>query len=109
MKTLCLEQIQVLEKIDAGFPDWKGDILQHLSTAELNLARLDLQAGIIDRPQFLTQVKNAMKMVQEGIRCKSTVKLNRSNVSLDQMINSLSDSESRNSSVHGSFVDLRKT
>ena len=104
MKLLCLEQISVLEKIDAGFPDWKGDILQHLSTAELNLARLDLQAGIIGRPQFLVQVKNAMKMVQEGIRCKSCVKIARTNVSLDDMINSLSDSDS----LHGSFVDLRK-
>ncbi len=39
MKELCLDQLEVLGKIDPGFPDWKGDILKHFSTAELNLAR----------------------------------------------------------------------
>jgi hypothetical protein len=41
MKELCLDQLEVLGKIDPGFPDWKGDILKHFSTAELNLARYD--------------------------------------------------------------------
>ena len=34
MRNICQEQIQVLSKVDKGFPDWKGDIYKHLSTGE---------------------------------------------------------------------------
>ena len=40
MKRICNEQLEILSKVDPGYPSWKGDILKHLSTATLNLARL---------------------------------------------------------------------
>jgi hypothetical protein len=56
MRELGLNQLEVLGKIDTGFPEWKGDILKHFSTAELNLARINLESGKIQRPEFLVQV-----------------------------------------------------
>ncbi len=58
MRELGLNQLEVLGKIDPGFPEWKGDILKHFSTAELNLARINLESGKIQRPEFLVQVFN---------------------------------------------------
>jgi hypothetical protein len=117
MRDLCNEQIQVLERVDSGYPDWKGDVLKHMSTALLNLARMDLQDGLIERPEFLTKVREAMQLVREGVRCKSCVKVERSTsrtMTLDEMVDNMSDSEagsslssSRNSSVHSSTIDLR--
>ena len=40
MKRICKEQLEILSKVDPGYPSWKGDILKHLSTATLNLARM---------------------------------------------------------------------
>ena len=40
MKRICNEQLDILSRVDPGYPSWKGDILKHLSTATLNLARL---------------------------------------------------------------------
>ena len=40
MKRICNEQLEILSKVDPGYPSWKGDILKHLSTATMNLARL---------------------------------------------------------------------
>ena len=110
MKQICQEQLQVLEKIDTGFPDWKGDIFKHLSTALLNLARIDMESGTIQRPEFLQRVKEAVQMVQEGIRCKSCVKVARSTMHLDEMIDSMSDSEAFSSNAtsrSSSMLDLR--
>lgn len=107
MKHICQGQLEILDKIDKGFPDWKGDLLKHLSTALLNLARMDLQEGRIQRPQFLNEVKEAMKLVQEGIRCKSCVKMSRSTMTLEEMVDSMSDSDSRKSSRTNSLLDLR--
>lgn len=107
MKKICQGQLQILDKIDQGFADWKGDLLKHLSTALLNLARMDLQEGLISRPQFLNEVKEAMKLVQEGIRCKSCVKMSRSTMTLEEMVDSMSDSDSRKSSRANSLLDLR--
>ena len=39
MRNICQEQIQVLSKVDKGFPDWKGDIYKHLSTGEWRNAK----------------------------------------------------------------------
>ena len=46
MRELCLDQLEVLGKVDPGFPEWKGDILKHFSTAELNLARYVNTGGL---------------------------------------------------------------
>ena len=67
-----------LFQIDPGFPDWKGNILKHLSATELNLARMDMEENRIPRPEFLLRVRKAMLLVQEGVRCRSTVKIDRS-------------------------------
>ena len=64
-------------QIDPGFPDWKGNILKHLSATELNLARMDMEENRIPRPEFLLRVRKAMLLVQEGVRCRSTVKIDR--------------------------------
>ena len=32
-----------MQLIDPGLPDWKGNVLKHLSTAQLNLARMDME------------------------------------------------------------------
>jgi hypothetical protein len=32
-----------MELVDPGLPDLKGNILKHLSAAQLNLARLDME------------------------------------------------------------------
>jgi hypothetical protein len=29
MRELCLDQLEVLGKVDPVFPEWKGDILKH--------------------------------------------------------------------------------
>ena len=54
-----------------------------------------------------------MRLVQEGHRCKSCVKMDKSNaLTLDDIVDSMSESESetslasRCSSIHGSHVDL---
>lgn len=94
MRQLCLEQLEILTKVDPGFPEWKGDVLKHFSSAELNLARIHLESGRIQRPEFLLQVRKAMSLVQEGLKCKSCVKIDRnaSFASLDEMVSELSDS-----------------
>ncbi len=112
MRDFCNEQLNVLNKVDGGYPDWKGDILKHLSTASLNLARMDLEAGRIERPAFLARVREAMHLVQEGVRCKSCVKVDRSSriamrMSLDEMVDSMSESESESNSLSSSVTDLR--
>ena len=94
MRELSLNQLEVLGKIDPGFPEWKGDILKHFSTAELNLARLNLESGKIQRPEFLVHVRKAMSLVQEGLKCKSCIKIDRTAgpASLEDMVSELSDS-----------------
>ena len=32
-----------MQLIDPGLPDWKGNVLKHLSAAQLNLARIDME------------------------------------------------------------------
>ena len=82
-----------------------------MSTAMLNLARLDLQDRRIERPQFLIRVKEAMTLVQEGIRCKSCVKIARSTMTLEEMVDSMSDSEAGGgsgfNSRSNSLLDIR--
>ena len=78
MKTLGLEQLSVLAKVDPGYPDWRGDVLRHYSTAELNLAKLDMEEGRMERPAFMLRVRKAMIFVQEGLRCSSCVRIDRS-------------------------------
>ena len=72
-----------------------------------------MQENRIARPDFLIQVRNTMRLVQEGHRCKSCVKMDKSNaLTLDDIVDSMSESESetslasRCSSIHGSHVDL---
>ena len=94
MRELCVDQLEVLTRIDPGFPEWKGDVLKHFSSAELNLARIELESGAIQRPEFLLRVWKAMSYVQEGLKCKSCVKIDRnaSFASLEDMVSELSDS-----------------
>ena len=40
---MCLLDLDTMELVDPGLPDWKGNILKHLSAAQLNLARLDME------------------------------------------------------------------
>lgn len=111
MKQLCLRQVEIYEKVDSGYADWKGEVFKHLSATLLNLARLDLQEGRVQRPEFLLRVKEAMKLVQEGLRCKSTVKIARSTMTMEEMVDSMSDSESINSnsvSRVNSLLDLSR-
>ena len=46
IKTLCEESIEVLGKVDPGYPLWKAETLKDLSTAMMNLARWGL--GILE-------------------------------------------------------------
>ena len=78
VRNLCLQQLLVSDRIDPGFPDWKGNVLKHLSATELNLARMDMEDNKIPRQEFLLRVRKAMLLVQEGVRCKSCVKIDRS-------------------------------
>ena len=57
MRDLGKDQFKVLGKIDPGFPDWRGDVIKHYSTGELNLAKLDFEEGKITRPEFLLRVR----------------------------------------------------
>ena len=79
-------------QIDPGFPDWKGNILKHLSATELNLARMDMEESRIPRAEFLLRVRKAMLLVQEGVRCRSTVKINRGGAK--DMVEELSEDQS---------------
>ena len=80
-----------------------------LFSALLNLARFDFEEGKIQRPEFLKRVKEAVALVQEGIRCKSCVKVARSTMTMDEMIDSMSDSDcgSKPTSRSSSILDLR--
>lgn len=40
---VCLLVLDTMELVDPGLPDLKGNILKHLSAAQLNLARLDME------------------------------------------------------------------
>ena len=77
MRTIALEQLAVLDRVDPGYPDWRGAVLKHYSTAELFLSKLDLEAGAIRRPEFLLRVRKAAVMVQEGLRCTACIRLDR--------------------------------
>jgi len=77
IKELCEESIEVLGRVDPGFPLWKAETLKDLSTALMNLARTDFESGVISRPEFLAQVKKSMKMVEEASNCKSCIKVER--------------------------------
>ena len=35
--------LDTMDLVDPGLPDWKGNILKHLSAAQLNLARIDME------------------------------------------------------------------
>ena len=41
-----------MQLIDPGLPDWKGNVLKHLSTAQLNLARMDMEENRYYQPCF---------------------------------------------------------
>ena len=41
-----------MQLIDPGLPDWKGNVLKHLSTAQLNLARMDMEENRYHQPCF---------------------------------------------------------
>ena len=92
IKELCEESMEVLGKVDPGYPLWKAETLKDLSTAMMNLARYDgkkklyfliishrtqFEMGEISRPEFLVQVSKSMKMVQEASNCKSCIKIER--------------------------------
>ena len=95
IKELCEESMEVLGKVDPGYPLWKAETLKDLSTAMMNLARFDgnkklyfliisltshrtqFEMGEISRPEFLVQVSKSMKMVQEASNCKSCIKIER--------------------------------
>jgi len=77
IKELCEESIEVLGKVDPGYPLWKAETLKDLSTSMMNLARTTFEAGEISRPEFLAQVKASMKMVEEASNCKSCIKVER--------------------------------
>jgi len=77
IKELCEESIEVLGKVDPGYPLWKAETLKDLSTSMMNLARITFEAGEISRPEFLSQVKKSMKMVEEASNCKSCIKVAR--------------------------------
>ena len=56
---VCLENIlqnlfnlDTMQLIDPGLPDWKGNVLKHLSTAQLNLARMDMEENRYHHPCF---------------------------------------------------------
>ena len=56
---VCLENIchnlfnlDTMQLIDPGLPDWKGNVLKHLSTAQLNLARMDMEENRYYQPCF---------------------------------------------------------
>ena len=40
---MILYALDTMELVDPGLPDWKGNILKHLSAAQLNLARIDME------------------------------------------------------------------
>ena len=67
--------------------------MKHLSATELNLARMDMEEKRIPRPEFLLRVRKAMLLVQEGVRCRSTVKINRSANGKD-LVEELSEDQS---------------
>lgn len=112
-KKLSQELTHVISKIEPGYPDMKGNIINHYSTAELNLARLDLQEQRIARPEFLLRVRKAMVMVQEATRCKSCVRIDRSlqQMSVDLIAEEMSAdssylSDASCASVCENFLDL---
>ena len=86
------EQLTILEKVDPGYPDWRGSVLKHYSTAELFLTRMDFDAGLIGRPEFLLRCRKAACIVQEGLRCTACIKVDRSieQVALDQYVDEMS-------------------
>ena len=77
IKELCEDSIEVLGKVDPGYPLWKAETLKDLSTSTMNLARTKFELGEISRPEFLMLVKKSMKMVEEASNCKSCVKIER--------------------------------
>lgn len=77
IKELCEESINVLGKVDPGYPLWKAETLKDLSTSSMNLARTRFELGEISRPEFLVLVKISMKLVEEASKCKGCVKIER--------------------------------
>ena len=50
-----------MQLIDPGLPDWKGNVLKHLSTAQLNLARMDMEENRYHHPCFeILLIKNVI-------------------------------------------------
>ena len=64
--------LSIVDAVEPGSPDVRGDILGALSSAEMNLARLEMERGEVQRQQFLARVKRAMIIGQESIRCVYT-------------------------------------
>ena len=66
----------------------------------------------IPRNEFLLRVKKAMLLVQEGVRCKSTVKINRSRDTeiqpskFDDLVDEMSDSSYDSSYMSDSSYSL---
>ena len=75
MRDLGMEQFRVLGKVDPGFPDWRGDVIKHYSTGELNLAKMDFEQGKITRPEFLLRVINEFNLKALVARANANKKL----------------------------------
>jgi len=77
IRELCQESLDILGLVDPGYPIWRSDTLKDLAACEMNLARVDLESSLIQRPEFLERVKGSMKMVEEASKCKSAVTIKR--------------------------------
>eukprot|EP00088_Acartia_fossae_P007796 TRINITY_DN13658_c0_g1_i4.p1 TRINITY_DN13658_c0_g1~~TRINITY_DN13658_c0_g1_i4.p1 ORF type:complete len:561 (-),score=83.36 TRINITY_DN13658_c0_g1_i4:334-1905(-) len=77
IRELCQESLDILGKVDPGYPIWRADTLKDLAACEMNLARVEFEGGLIERPEFLVRVKNSMKIVEEASKCKSAVTIRR--------------------------------
>lgn len=77
IRDLCQESLNILGLVDPGYPIWKADTLKDLAACEMNLARVEFESELIQRPEFLTRVKNSMKIVEEASKCKSNVTIKR--------------------------------
>lgn len=102
---VCDRLLTLINRLEPGFPDVRGEILDHMAAAELNLAKLNLEEGTISRPQFLTRVKTCMIVLQEATRCKSCVRVDRSSQQISQDLDALEDSSYLSDSSCASLYD----
>jgi len=69
MIELAEENMQVFDKVDPGLTILRGRMLQYINGPKLQIAKMDMQCGKINRPEFLRAAVESIQIVKAATQC----------------------------------------